>query len=196
MRKAMKEAAAANAANKVVEEKKENEDIFGETDGQKHPEPNASGEEAFDDTHLLGMDLNETPTGCIIHGQTYILDNFGDESYLPGDERSNAAPDMPATPDLLSALLNDTSPTLDDKLRREYQVLLGKCRWLCKVRSEIEHPMALLSAYASKPTQLCYRRLCQLVRYLKATPTLGLTFDGRERDIIGFSDADHNTCEP
>ena len=109
-----------------------------------------------------------------------------------GDERSNTAPDMPATPDLLSALLSDTSPTLDDKLRREYQVLLGKCRWLCKVRSEIEHPMALLSAYASKPTQLCYRRLCQLVRYLKATPTLGLTFDGRERDIIGFSDADHN----
>ena len=80
-----------------------------------------------------------------------------------GDERSNTAPDMPATPDLLSALLSDTSPTLDDKLRREYQVLLGKCSWLCKVLSEIEHPMALLSAYASRPTQLCYRRLCQLV---------------------------------
>ena len=43
----MKEAAAANAANKVEEEKKENEDIFGETDGQKHIEPNASGEEIY-----------------------------------------------------------------------------------------------------------------------------------------------------
>jgi hypothetical protein len=31
-----------------------------------------------------------------------------------------------------------------------------------------------------------------VVRYLKATPTLGLTFDGRQRCIVGYSDADHN----
>ena len=148
--------------------------------------------DAFNDTLLLGMDMNKTTTGCIMNGQTYILDNFGDESYLPADERANPAPDIPASPDLLSALLNDTSPALDEKLRREYQVLLGKCRWLCKVRLDIEHAMALLSAYASRPTQLCYRRLCQVVRYLKSTPTLGLTFDGRQQELVGFSDADHN----
>ena len=147
---------------------------------------------AFDDTLLLGMDMNKTATGCVMNGQTYILDNFGDESYLPADERANPAPDIPASPDLLSALLNDSSPPLDDKLRRDYQVLLGKCRWLCKVRLDIEHAMALLSAYASRPTQLCYRRLCQVVRYLKSTPTLGLTFDGRQQELVGFSDADHN----
>ena len=60
----MKEAAAANAATKVEEEKKENEDIFGDTDGQKHPEPNASGEEMFDDTLENLMTIDESGAGA------------------------------------------------------------------------------------------------------------------------------------
>ena len=70
----MKEAAAANAANKVVEEKKENEDIFGETDGQKQPEPNASGEEAFDETLENLMTIDESGTGA-----SMVTDGGGDK---------------------------------------------------------------------------------------------------------------------
>jgi|LauGreDrversion4_2_1035121.scaffolds.fasta_scaffold20980_4 hypothetical protein len=56
----MKEAAAASAAAKQDEEKKENEEMFGEIDMQKHPEPNASGEEAFDDTLENLMTIDES----------------------------------------------------------------------------------------------------------------------------------------
>ena len=67
-----------------------------------------------------------------------------------------------------------------------------KARWVCKVRKDIKYPMAVLSACAAKATQLAYRRRCYLIRYLKNTPQLGLTFDGRQSIMEGYADADHN----
>jgi hypothetical protein len=65
LRKAMKEAAAANAAAKEEMEKKENEDMFGE--GVKHPDQNASNEEAaFDDTLENLMTIDESGAGASI----------------------------------------------------------------------------------------------------------------------------------
>ena len=62
----MKEAAAANAAAKEEEDKKENEEICGEhNDLHKHPEQNASGEEAaFDDTLENLMTIDESGAGA------------------------------------------------------------------------------------------------------------------------------------
>ena len=59
----MKEAAAASAAAKTMEEKKENEDIFGEAETLKNPENNVSGEEAFDDTLENLMTIDESGGG-------------------------------------------------------------------------------------------------------------------------------------
>lgn len=59
----MKDAAAATAVAKEDEEKKEHEDMFGEVE-QKHPEANASGEEAFDDTLENLMTIDESAGGA------------------------------------------------------------------------------------------------------------------------------------
>ena len=79
---------------------------------------------------------------------------------------------------------------MDAENCRLYQVTLGQCRWVSKVRKELEFDLAVLSAYACNPTLLALRRLFELVRYLKGTPTLGLIFDGRHPEIEGYSDAD------
>ena len=147
---------------------------------------------AFDNRLMLGFNMRETEHGLIIYAEHYIEEAFGDRSYLPEDERKADAPEAPASPDLLAAIVNDSTQHLNEDDKREFQVLLGKARWVCKVRKDIEYPMAVLSACAAKPTQLAYRRLCYLVRYLKNTPQLGLSFDGRQSMMEGYADADHN----
>lgn len=66
LRKAMKEAQAAQASAKAEEEKKENEEIFAEGEVLKHPEQNASGEEAFDDTLENLMTIDESGEGSMM----------------------------------------------------------------------------------------------------------------------------------
>jgi len=76
-----------------------------------------------------------------------------------------------------------------------YQSLIGFLQWLSNsTRPDISHAVSQLSRFNSKWTMTHWLMGKHVLRYLKGTSTLGITFGGKATPLQVYSDADFPQC--
>ena len=88
-----------------------------------------------------------------------------------------------------------TSPP-DPQTITEFRGKIGSLIYAMKqTRLDICYPLGILAKHMSNPGDAHIKALHQLLRYLKGTQDLGLTFVGQRRlEVKGFCDASYNSC--
>ena len=82
-----------------------------------------------------------------------------------------------------------------DTARFTYSSLLGSLLYLSvATRPDIAQAVGALSSFMSAPTVAHWNLLLGVLRYLKATPKLGLTYGGGTLDLFSFCDSDYAGC--
>ena len=88
-----------------------------------------------------------------------------------------------------------SSPSIDRSalILKEYQSLVGSLMYLMlSTRSDLAFTISTLSKFSSAHLPIHLAAAKQVLRYLKATKTLALSFSSKQRDaqLVGFSDSD------
>lgn len=84
-------------------------------------------------------------------------------------------------------------PTLNDP--GEYQRLVGRLLYLTMTRPNISFGVQVLSQYMHAPKQSHMEAVLRIVRYLKASPGLGLLMPAEEtKQLQAFCDSDWGSC--
>jgi hypothetical protein len=84
--------------------------------------------------------------------------------------------------------MDDMTPAVRDKLRLQYQSLVGSLNWLAHTtRPDLSTIVSLLAQHQSQPTQVHYHAATYLVKYLATTKNMGIYFTSlRSSTIASF----------
>ena len=78
----------------------------------------------------------------------------------------------------------------------EYRRIIGCLRYLLHTRPDLSYSVGVLCWYMQEPKESHGAALKQVLRYLKGTQGLGLSFTrGTEAELVGYSDSSHNVDE-
>ena len=122
--------------------------------------------------NVLGFHIDYNPDGSMLLSQPLAIQRaidtvFGDSAE---EEVNDAITPMSATFDDTE---QDTSPPSD---KTSYLQIVGQLIWLCRTRPDIAYAVNRLSTRSSKCTDKDYSAAKRVVRYLKFTRQLGITF--------------------
>ncbi|KAG7557329.1 Zinc finger CCHC-type superfamily [Arabidopsis suecica] len=79
---------------------------------------------------------------------------------------------------------------------KEYRRNIGCLRYLLHTRPDLSFCVGMLSRYMQEPKESHGNALKQVLRYLRGTANLGLSFArGSKQGLIGYSDSSHNVDE-
>lgn len=101
----------------------------------------------------------------------------------------------PVSTPLIDTKFDEDIPVRPD-LEKPYQQLIGSLLYLAITsRPDILYPVTFLSQFNRKPTQQHWTCAQRILRYLKGTSNLSLTYKKSDHDLIGYSDSDWaNNC--
>ena len=139
----------------------------------------------------IHIDRNFAEQSITIHQNLYaekVLTRFRMDKSNP-----NATP---ASGELLVPYVATDPPTEFPK-RFAFKEVLGSLMYLmCCTRPDIAYALIAVSAFTSNPGPKHYAALKHILRYLRGTTNLGITFDGKNYDsptlcVSGFTDSNY-----
>jgi len=82
---------------------------------------------------------------------------------------------------------------VDEKVKEDFQMLIGSLRYVVWTRLDIAFPVTQLSKFIEKPSMMHYQSAKRILRYLKGTKHYALRYGATNvfGKLIAFSDADH-----
>jgi hypothetical protein len=81
--------------------------------------------------------------------------------------------------------VNDNPEYLDDATSELFHHLTAKLLFLCKrARPDIQTAVAFLTTCVKRPDRDDYKKLARVIRYLRGTPTMALTLEGDDAQIV------------
>jgi hypothetical protein len=77
-----------------------------------------------------------------------------------------------------------------------YHEAIGSLMWAClRTRPDITFAVTTLSRFSKDPGEVHWIAVKQVLRYLRGTRDLQLSFGGGARDLVGYADADGSMAE-
>lgn len=119
-----------------------------------------------------------------------------DELLVRTQMQNSHGQQTPLTPGPIPPAASDSSEKpLDDIGKRDYQSLVGSLMWLMLgTRPDIAFAVGVLSRYNSAPTATHVLAAKHILRYLRHTHSMGITYDGLsepdDTPPIGYTDSD------
>lgn len=132
--------------------------------------------------YFLGMEIDQKEDGIFICQRKYaksILKKFGMES-------SKAI----STPLVHNERLSkeDNSGEADEK---QYRSMISSLLYLTATRADLMYAASLLSRFMQKPTQMHFKAVKRVLRYVKGTTDFGIWYrPTMNSELIGYSDSD------
>ena len=124
--------------------------------------------------HYLGTSVEMSERGIKISQSSYIEDLL--DSFSMSDAHATKSPLNPG-------IMIDDQPDPNIPIT-EYQRGTGSLQYLAtKTRPDICRAACLLAEHNAKPTKQCWDALMHVLRYLKGTKDLGLTYDRATKNI-------------
>jgi hypothetical protein len=155
-------------------------------------------------TSLLGLSLKWTPIpGELFYSSvklinyksiTALVDYFDLTSAKPVDLPYNSYAELSRSQ--CPTELQKSDPTLQ-KMQSDYRMAVGTFIWLqVTTRVDILSILLILSQFVSNPAWQHYQAALWLIKYLKGTIDLGITYSiDNDFNLTGYVDADHASHE-
>lgn len=138
-------------------------------------------------TYYLGIEVRQHEDGITLKQERYAAKILGET----GMEGCNAV-QTPMDAGLKLSKAQEEAG-IDEK---EYRRIIGCLRYLLHTRPDLSYCVGVLSRYMQEPKESHGVALKQILRYLRGTLTLGLSFTrGDKRKLVGYSDSSHNVDE-
>jgi hypothetical protein len=106
--------------------------------------------------------------------------------------------ETPRNPNVTLSQLNDSTDFIppSDPRYSTYRSIVGKIGWLALLtRFDIAHTYSVLARYYQRPTNVAWRAVQWLAKYLVGTETHGLTFGGESTPDSGLFDPSITNCD-
>ena len=117
--------------------------------------------------YFLGIEVAQSSSGYLMTQQKYILDLLNETKVLQG--KANSTPIE--TNHKLTLRKDDLTVEIGS-----YQRLIGKLLYLSHTRPDISYSVNVLTQFMHSPQKSHYHAALRILRYLKGTVGLGLTF--------------------
>lgn len=132
--------------------------------------------------YFLGMELGRNKNGMCISQRKYVLDLLQETGML-GCKRASTHLDSSCTSE------NNVGTVLADI--HSYQKLVGKLIYLSHTRPDICYSVSYVSQFMHSPTDVHFKAVIRILRYLKGAPGQGLFFRKQaDRTVNVYTDAD------
>ncbi|CAE7228392.1 unnamed protein product [Symbiodinium sp. CCMP2456] len=141
----------------------------------------------------LGMDVRRRAIGDItsfhISQGSYVME------LLKGYPEESKRPSMvPATKEVMPSIEDDEEEpvlmVIDPEMVKQAQRMAGELLWLVtRTRPDVGFATAHVCSTATKDPQAAIRLAKVTMRYLAATPTWGLCYNGQGMPVVAYSDA-------
>jgi hypothetical protein len=140
-------------------------------------------------SHFLGVEFNwvHHPDGhlSVILTQESFAESLVDSLGLSGIKSSHFTSPYRSGLAIDSVLYEDMSSTAWDKLRLQYQSLIGSLNWLAHTtRSDLSTTVSLLAQHQNTPSPGHYEAALYVTKYLVGTKHLGIYFMGRHQSTL------------
>lgn len=137
-------------------------------------------------TSYLGINLTRDRANNEIKVDQTAMINSIIKEFGMDEAKTRAIPLSPATK------MTKDEGELIDKEQFPYGTLVGKLMFLAvSTRPDIAYSVGTLARFISAPTLTHWQAAKGVVRYLAATKDRGITFRGRQLELMGFCDADY-----
>lgn len=94
-----------------------------------------------------------------------------------------------------TTLVPGTSEDIEEAKDLPYQSLVGSLGWIASTtRPDITYAVSQLGRYNSAWTVLHWTAAKHVLRYLRGTQDLGISYDGSSPDLTAYSDSDFSQC--
>ncbi|CAL1403622.1 unnamed protein product [Linum trigynum] len=135
---------------------------------------------------FLGIEVARSTTGIHLSQRKYTLEIIEQANVL--DSKSVSTP-----MDYKVHLSNDPDSLFEDP--ELYRTLVGKLVYLTTTRPDISYATQQLSHFMSSPTDIHYKVVLRVIRYLKTAPATGLFFPSKGNfQLKAFTDSDWAAC--
>jgi len=139
----------------------------------------------------LGLELIRRDDGYSIHQRGYIeeiLARFGMTNCKPV-----STPIEPGSKSLRSEKRSTEDP--EESTRTPYRELVGSLMYLAvATRPDIAHAVSWLSSFNDHHDETHWSAAKRVLRYLRGSSDLGITYKKSKRSLLGFVDADWANC--
>lgn len=136
--------------------------------------------------YFLGIEIVRTAQETVISQRKYTLDILQDAGLLGA--RPTATPADPRSQPEEGSVTPMCEP---DRYRR----LVGRLLYLTMTRPDIAYAVGVASKHMVSPTESDWAMVLRVLRYLKGSPGLGISYSRHGHDkISGYSDADWAGC--
>ena len=144
-------------------------------------------------THILGVEVKRDRRNRVLtlHQGSYmrqVLERYGMQDCNPTK--------LPFTPHMTFNADHEPTAPVSPQIITEFRGKIGSLIYAMKqTRLDIAYPLGILAKHMSNPGEAHIKALHQLLRYLKGTQDLGLTFVGQKiLEVKGYCDASYNSC--
>lgn len=138
--------------------------------------------------YCIGVEFHLNDDSIKIHQRSYILDTLS--HFGMSDSNPTATP--------MEAGVKLTTPTgnIDEETAKlPYRELIGTLMYLATAtRPDIAHAVSCLSQFLTKYSREHWNAAKRVLRYLKGTINIGITYKARGDSLQGFTDADWGNC--
>jgi hypothetical protein len=136
-------------------------------------------------TLMLGIEIARTSAGMRLHQSAFTREILAEHGMLECNEARTPMRQglQLSTPDIR------ISPIRQDAYRR----VVGQLQYLAGgTRPDFSFCVGLLSRYCQRPIDEHWNAVKRVLRYLKGTANMGITFDANDKDktLLGYTDAD------
>ena len=135
-------------------------------------------------SYILGIKIERSDQGISLNQTKYALELLTKQSMLD----CNSGP-TPITPSDIN-MIAEQGGEIQDVL--PYKSFVGSVNYMAVgTRPDLAYVVGILCRYMDKPTGTHWNIVNKVLRYLKGTPDIGITFNARkELHLIGYSDSD------
>ena len=135
-------------------------------------------------TYYLGIEVHQYGE-CIVLKQDQYAQKILEETGMGNCNSTHIPMDM--------NVKLSKSPKEKSINETEYRRSIGCLRYLLHTRPDLSFSVGVLSRYMQDPKESHGVALKQVLRYLKGTTALGLSFKAtRKLELVGFNDSSHN----
>ena len=138
--------------------------------------------------YCIGLEFNRDNGGISLRQKGYILDVL--KKFGMADSKSVS------TPMDIGVKLTHPEGAMEKKYAElPYRELVGALMYLATAtRPDIAHAVSFLSQFLTNYRQEHWTAAKRVLRYLRRTPDIGITYGCGGSSIIGFSDSDWGNC--